>query len=284
MTNIESHVDRLRQILSHLGVNPDPIIVLGMHRSGTTMLVRVLQGAGVFMGSRLSSNLEPRVFQDANRQIFDYFGAGWLNPELLPQPDIFHGGFSGLAMNIAERLGDDMGQCFFSGKENSCVQWGFKDPRNSVTAGLFLRIFPNARALFIYRKPLDVAVSIAVREMKRKRKYPGNEKFEFSEDELTSLLMRSVNLWETYNERAINVLPLFTSHTVLCYENILDNPESELSKALSIMELSISREKISAMDIAPQISDPPLDLTINPASVKTYISNSKICRKLGFTM
>ena len=134
---------RLRQTLEAIGTAPNPIIVLGMHRSGTSMLVDLLQRGEIYMGSRLSGNREPRVIQDANRQIFCYFGASWMDPHLLPTPDILHAGFDGLMAGIADRLSDDLEYAFFDELQTPCLMWGFKDPRISITAGLLLRIFPD---------------------------------------------------------------------------------------------------------------------------------------------
>lgn len=280
MTKFDSSLARLQGLLEQEGVSSRPIIVLGMHRSGTTMLVQVLQRAGVFMGSRLSGNLEPRVFQDANRQIFDFFGAGWLDADLVPPPGILYQGFSGLAMGIADRLIDDLSPCFFNKTSPQYKHWGFKDPRTSVTAGLFLRLFPNAQALFIYRDPLDVAASIVTREIKLKRKYPGKQRFEFSEDDMIALIIRSVKLWETYNERALNVLPFFTSHAALRYESVLAAPEKILTKSLASLGLAISTADVSAIGISRERSGSALNLSIDLSGVRRYIAESKVANLL----
>src|SRR5699024_9625556 len=48
-----------------------PIIVVGMHRSGTSLLSRVLSDIGVFMGNDLSINHESSFFQKINIKIFN---------------------------------------------------------------------------------------------------------------------------------------------------------------------------------------------------------------------
>ena len=40
-----------------------PIIITGMHRSGTSLLSEILMKQGVFMGSKLDSNSESVFFQ-----------------------------------------------------------------------------------------------------------------------------------------------------------------------------------------------------------------------------
>jgi hypothetical protein len=189
LSKFELSLTRLKKILDIVGVLPNPVMVLGMHRSGTTLLAQVLQRLGYFMGTRLSGNLEPRVFQDANRQLFDYFNATWIDGHLLPSPYDFYNGFAGLAIHVSERLSEDLPVGFFDCFIPQNPLWGFKDPRLSITAALFLRLFPDAKAIFIYRNPLDVAWSIAIREKKKKRKYPGLENFEFNQTEYQEIMM-----------------------------------------------------------------------------------------------
>ncbi len=58
-----------------------PIIVVGMHRSGTTMLVRQLEALGLFMGSKKESNYESTFFLNINRWLMTQTGGAWDNPQ-----------------------------------------------------------------------------------------------------------------------------------------------------------------------------------------------------------
>jgi hypothetical protein len=40
----------------------NPVAIMGMHRSGTTMLVRLLEEAGLLLGNRYGINREERFF------------------------------------------------------------------------------------------------------------------------------------------------------------------------------------------------------------------------------
>lgn len=242
MSKLYLSLNRLKKALEAIGVSSDPIMVLGMHRSGTTLLVQILQRLGYFMGGRLSGNLEPRVFQDANRQLFDYFNATWIDGHLLPSPYDFYRGFPGLAMNIAERLSEDLPVGFFDSFIPHNPFWGFKDPRLSITAALFLRLFPDAKAIFVYRNPLDVAWSIAIREKKKRRKYPGFENFEFNQTEYQEIMMRAIKAWEVYNERAIEGLPLFSQYTLLRYEDLVLNPLRIVRAACAEININCSEK------------------------------------------
>ena len=57
-----------------------PVVVIGMHRSGTGMLARALHECGVFMGRERSSHDEALFFLRINQRIFRLAHADWDNP------------------------------------------------------------------------------------------------------------------------------------------------------------------------------------------------------------
>ena len=61
-----------------------PIIVIGMHRSGTGMLARVLSGLGVWMGERQSDNSEDMFFFTLNEWLLRLSGAAWTSGSMSP--------------------------------------------------------------------------------------------------------------------------------------------------------------------------------------------------------
>lgn len=52
-----------------------------MHRSGTSLLVKILQELGVFMGMDLEHNSESKFFIEVNEWMLNQAGASWDNPE-----------------------------------------------------------------------------------------------------------------------------------------------------------------------------------------------------------
>src|SRR5687768_5428442 len=61
--------------------NPRPLIILGMHRSGTSMLARMLEACGLFVGAALEENHEPPLFRKINDRMLALAGASWTRPE-----------------------------------------------------------------------------------------------------------------------------------------------------------------------------------------------------------
>ena len=60
-----------------------PIIIIGMHRSGTTMLSRQLEALGVFMGNKKDSNHEAFFFLRIDEWLMGQCGGSWDNPQAI---------------------------------------------------------------------------------------------------------------------------------------------------------------------------------------------------------
>src|SRR5437588_6692719 len=57
-----------------------PVIILGMHRSGTSMVSELLDALGLFVGRELQDDHESTFFLALNETIFARVGASWDNP------------------------------------------------------------------------------------------------------------------------------------------------------------------------------------------------------------
>ena len=57
-----------------------PVILLGMHRSGTTMMSRLLETLGLFQGSRLEENHEATFFMNVNKALMLRIHGHWDHP------------------------------------------------------------------------------------------------------------------------------------------------------------------------------------------------------------
>src|SRR2546425_5855061 len=68
-----------------------PVIVIGMHRSGTGMLSGMLQGLGLCIGTKVDPNNEAPLFVTLNDWLLRQSGATWESPHavrhLLDNPE-----------------------------------------------------------------------------------------------------------------------------------------------------------------------------------------------------
>jgi len=155
--------------MDRLLLEASPIVVIGMHRSGTRLLVEILDKLGVFMGADRQADSESVAFMLINEGILHQCGALWSEPMsahfLLAQPDAAER----LAVMARDALVAQLetyagpsGRLLESGQK-ARPPFGWKDPRNTFTLPVWKHVFPKLRAIHIVRHGVDVAASLARR-------------------------------------------------------------------------------------------------------------------------
>jgi hypothetical protein len=153
----------------------NPVIVIGMHRSGTSMIIRMLRRMGLFTGWELDANGEAIYFVLRNRAVLESQGARWDRPgpiDVLLDDDSLRRRMAGKlrrqlsAPCVASYLGPG-GYLRHRSLERLDRAWGWKDPRNTLLLRLWLEIFPAARVVHVVRNGVDVALSLKRREQRR---------------------------------------------------------------------------------------------------------------------
>lgn len=151
-----------------------PVIIMGMHRSGTTLLARLLNGLGLFLGHLMESHHEALFFLHLNEVILRQARASWDRPD--PICDFLqHREIVQMTLRCLE--GDLLSwrSARYLGWRNflryrSLARfdrpWGWKDPRNVLTLPLWVELFPGAKIVYIVRHGVDVAQSLVVREQR----------------------------------------------------------------------------------------------------------------------
>lgn len=235
--------------------NPlSPVIILGMHRSGTSMIARMLHKLGLFMGNDLEINHESRFFLQCNEWLLRQASAAWDNPGairwLLSSEDLlklvedylrFRLGhwpvhrYLGLARYLrGDRLLGGMRQ-----------SWGWKDPRNTFTLSIWLRLFPEAKVVHVYRNGVSVSASLHARGgrgiARARHRYERRQKWGlyrwlakrngFIYTVRCLDFMSAFSLWEEYVDSAFRVLgacdiPVFT----IKYEEFVSDPLRNLQE------------------------------------------------------
>ena len=151
-----------------------PIIIIGMHRSGTSLITQLLEELGLFVGKEKDSNNESLMFVHLNNWLLRQAGATWDNP--LPFKYLLEN--TTLRSLAVQYLSDFLNsrQIYsyidkntLNGKNNLQqldFPWGWKDPRNTFTLPFWFDIFPNAKTINVVRNGVDVAQSLKVRAIK----------------------------------------------------------------------------------------------------------------------
>ncbi len=177
------------------------LVVVGMHRSGSSFLAHVLHDAGMYLGNNLineaeSGNLEghweAREAVLINEHILQISGGAW---DRSP---------AGIRTDVET---DDRMDRFLRELAVAPVA-GWKDPRTSLTFPAWKPHLADYRLVICLRNPVSVARSLQVRE--------------------GWSLEQGLELWASYNERLMEYLP--SEERVLWFD--YDTPDGELAEAL----------------------------------------------------
>jgi hypothetical protein len=186
---------------------PTIVCVLGMHRSGTSLLAQVLHALGVDLGpdehlmrpspANPQGHWENEPITELNDEILARLGGTWSRPPDLPAGWERSPALDDLRVQARELVIQEFG-------DSEC--WGFKDPRTCLTLPFWQRILPPMRYLICLRNPVDVAFSLGRR------------------DEEPLAFDRAVLLWLTYLRAALAATTTHTQH-MLFYEDLMVEPE-----------------------------------------------------------
>lgn len=135
------------------------IVVLGVHRSGTSLTAGVLKSLGVMMGEVLLEkgfgnpvgHFEDSEILHLNNTIIQSAGGEWDKPpapeEITAQKDIFFDRIKGIVET----------------KNSAALVWGWKDPRTCLTIDLFLEHLTNPYVIVCRRSNDEIAKSLQLR-------------------------------------------------------------------------------------------------------------------------
>src|ERR1700733_10810901 len=151
----------------------DPVIFIGMHRSGTSMLGRLLEELGMFFGALKDENNEAMFFQDLNEWLLNQCGGRCDNPA--PFNEYFWRSDEAVKwteLYLRNLLASPRCIQFLGARSTLRGIGGLTmpqrsiDPRNTFTLPIWLRICPTAKVVSIERNGVDVAQSLRAREIK----------------------------------------------------------------------------------------------------------------------
>jgi hypothetical protein len=245
----------------------EPIIILGMHRSGTSLVAEILQKTGVFIGADLDDNFESVFFVRLNEWIFFQSGASWDNPKNMTF--LTEDFISDTEQNLRRKmksvkairyLGSFEKYLKYKSLNKLGFTWAWKDPRNVFTFDIWRRIFPKSKVIIVNRNPIDVVLSLKNREINieklRDTKTRTGIKKKFDEFFLANkriyknslrvfLLDEGIKLWEEYVGNIYSTD--FSGHQVhyINYEELIEQPQREIEKLVEFAGNQPDAGKIS---------------------------------------
>lgn len=197
------------------------LIIVGMHRSGTSAVSGSLAEQGVFMGDSLygpQKGVNEKGFYENsalvrfNERLFDVLGWSWDDP-LASCHQTFD--IDALTPWI------ERGVALVKSEYGKHPYWGMKDPRTSLLLPFWHAVLEKADVEPLYivmvRRPTEVAGSLAKRDG-------------FSEE-------KSLMLWMNYTlSSMINTLP--ENRVVVFFDALMQNPASQMERVFDAADIT----------------------------------------------
>jgi len=191
------------------------ICIAGAHRSGTSMLTRLLHACGLYLGPK-KQLMPPQA--DNPDGFWEHLGFVALNDELLNElggawdlPPEATENFKHVRLDPLRMKARLLAEGF-----NWSRIWGWKDPRNSLTLPFWQDLFPGLKTLIMVRNPLEVAHSMKERN---------GTSYSFG-----------LRLWEIYNRRVIEAVNQ-QERLITHYNLFFEDAESELRRIAEFIGL-----------------------------------------------
>ena len=202
--------------IAESGSAPPPcVIVLGMHRSGTSLLTGSLEAAGLHLGKvnhaapfNRKGNKENEPIRDFHDELLAKNGASWDRP---PKGQVRW-----------DRSDEERARSLIEPYLRSARPWGFKDPRTIWMVEGWLQLLPSARIIGIFRHPSLVARSLAART-----------------GDLTIATREGLRLWCAYNAELLRLnrkyqFPLVHFRTDEAFEEDFIAPLTAFARSIGL--------------------------------------------------
>jgi len=205
-------------------VKSTAVIVLGVHRGGTSAVGGVIHNLGVPMGGELlmgpginewhnpKGYFEDREFLRLNDRLI---GKNWKNPKIVKEKEVL----------------DDYKETI--GKKLTMPLWGMKDPRNCFTFPIILELIPQGMQVIVVTvaRPLpDIAGGLA-------RRLPEEESWDIA----VRYEINRLRQWQAFKGKKLWVN----------YNSLIDNTKEEVSRIADFIGVPVT-------DAALEIIDPTL--------------------------
>lgn len=158
------------------------VVILGMHRSGTSCLTGCLKEYGLNLGDVSESNKHNKKGNQENKEVFklneallNYNNGSWKNPPT-----------KSLAWDIKLEKNRNQVVIYY---DNLPKPWGIKDPRMLLTYEFWESQLPNHQLVGTIRHPVAVSKSLLARKHRN----------------LIMSKEQTFELWRLYNEKLVEM-------------------------------------------------------------------------------
>lgn len=225
-----------------------PVIVTGMHRSGTSLTTSILQKAGLLVGENLleanSENptgfFEDIDFLSLHQDILISQGIsseGWHQQPISKIPEQFMGRIASL--------------CQYRQDYNQA--WGWKDPRTTLFLDFWQGLLPDAKFVFPYRAPWEVVNSLFTRNDLAFRNNP----------------ILAIEIWIAYNRIILDFYQKYPDKCLLLNVAVIKHDENVIIDKIS-GKFRISLNSLEEQTFRSEFMHSEVNNTHRPMLLKSF--------------
>jgi hypothetical protein len=220
-----------------------------------------MQLLGLQMGTRLDSHHESKPMQQLHERYLQRIGAAWHDPKPFLDWIETTDGPEDCLRYLRDNVRNDFPSLFGYGKSLKArwllarlkrgERWGWKEPRTTLFARIWLRLFPDAHVLDVVRHPLSVALSIRQRD---RTFVTGGDRPTPHLDQLDYCLQLAL----TYVKVGGRVAELTPNYRRIRFESLQAEPEKLLTEIAGFCGLPAEASRITAaaQGIRPRTNPP----------------------------
>lgn len=253
------------------------LMILGMHRSGTSLLASWLSDCGLHLGNDL---LGEKVGNELGHyEDMDFLR---LHEKILKAAGTHRGGIEDFNVGeITSTFYEQMRQ-LVAQKSRANIQWGWKEPRTCLFVQQYRELIPDAKYIVVYRHYLQVVDSLIRRRLKKKARHD-SEKAGLNRflSRMTSVIWRrwvvrrAVNdylrAWVRYNENLLSLIKDVDPNNVC----VLDCKDFLLASA-GIMERLVAWD----FELTPRLAADYVDKGMMTESISiNYVLNRSLVER-----
>ncbi|MDG1553933.1 MAG: sulfotransferase [Candidatus Thalassarchaeaceae archaeon] len=218
-----------------------PFVVIGMHRSGTSLVSRILDKSGIMMGKDLQTDHESKFFIQLNKWIYQNAGADWARPKALEELIDYAPARKQVEEYLRIRIASSSSKKFSgrnlkNGLFDMDSKWGWKDPRNGPSLPIWKDIWPEMKIIHVVRHGVDVAASLHSRSLKnwtedegRFKKWTKMYKWRSSKSPIrkgqrAATLTHALEFWAEQMDVEKKVIRSYENVLEIRYEDLLTSP------------------------------------------------------------
>jgi hypothetical protein len=224
-----------------------PFVVIGMHRSGTSLVSRILDKSGILMGRDLQTDHESKFFIELNKWIYQNAGADWARPKALEELIDYEPARKQVEEYLRIRIASSSSKKFSgrnlkNGLFDMDYKWGWKDPRNGPSLPIWKDIWPEMKVIHVIRHGVDVAASLHSRSIRnwnddenRFKKWIKLYKWKKSNSPIrkgqrAATLSHALEFWAEQMDVEKKVIDTCEDILQIRYEDLLTEPEAVVKK------------------------------------------------------